>query len=161
MNTPSLRRAVRQDARTIRRLVLAGKINPTGLNWRRFILAENDAGKVIGCVQRKPHKDGSIELASLAVDETWRGRGIGAMLVEAVVAIHEGDLYLMCRAGLGSYYRQFGFLALPEEQLPKDFQRIRRFLDFIQRIRPSGEGLLILYQDCGPAKVDQYHAPVA
>jgi hypothetical protein len=65
----SLRPAAKKDQPEIRKLVLAGGINPSGLDWQRFFVAEDQAGKVIGCAQLKPHRDGSVELASLVVVE--------------------------------------------------------------------------------------------
>jgi len=156
MNAFSIRKANHQDAARIRRLVVRGRINPIGLDWRRFIVAVDTSGHVIGCVQLKPHGDGSVELASLAVDEDWRRQGVGALLVEVVITIHSGNLFLMCRAGLGIFYEKFGFKALSVDQMPAYFQRVNRWMTWLGRLRPESEGLLIMWRDCGVPGVDQY-----
>jgi N-acetylglutamate synthase-like GNAT family acetyltransferase len=55
----NLRPATEEDIKTIRQLVRIGQINPTGLKWQRFIVAETPEGQVIGCGQIKSHSDGS------------------------------------------------------------------------------------------------------
>jgi N-acetylglutamate synthase-like GNAT family acetyltransferase len=149
MSEHQLRSAESKDQAVIRKLALAGKINPTGLDWRRFQVAESAAGEVIGCVQRKLHRDGSVELATLVVQEAWRGRGVARALIEAVLADHEGELYLMCRGGLGAFYQKFGFEILSEEEMPIYFRRVSRLMGIITDLRLNSEGLLIMRRDCG------------
>lgn len=62
----TIRPAVEADQPVIRAIIRAAFINRTGLDWRRFLLAE-DQGRIVGVGQVKPHADGSRELASLAV----------------------------------------------------------------------------------------------
>ncbi len=147
METYSLREATREDQGAIRSLVITGGINPTGLDWERFTVAESDSGEVIGCVQLKPHRDGSLELASLAVREDWRGRGIARALMEALIEAQEGKLYLMCRSGLGPLYEKFGFYALEEEEMPRYFRRVSKLVSIVNTLRKSGETLLIMRRD--------------
>jgi N-acetylglutamate synthase-like GNAT family acetyltransferase len=148
MSVISLRKATLQDAAIIRRLVRSANLNPTGLDWRRFILAEDSDSTVIGCVQRKPHRDGSTELASLVVAQEWRGIGVARALIEAVVDEHTGPLFLMCRADLGVFYQRFGFEGLKIESMPKYFQRISRLAGGFQKITGRREGLLVMRRDC-------------
>ena len=63
----SIRKATRGDAAFIRRLIWQVGINPLGLDWQRFVMAVHGHGVRIGCAQLKMHKDGSRELASVAV----------------------------------------------------------------------------------------------
>lgn len=144
-----LRPAENRDQVVIRRLALAGRINPTGLDWRRFLAAESAEGAVIGCVQRKPHRDGSVELATLVVEKDWRGRGVARALIEAVLADHVDDLYLMCRGGLGAFYEKFGFEILSEEEMPVYFRRVSRLMARVADLRLNSEGLLIMRRFCG------------
>jgi hypothetical protein len=54
------------DLPIIKILVHSARINPTGLSWPHFVVAENNLGEVISCgVQIKPHRDGSSELGFL------------------------------------------------------------------------------------------------
>ena len=144
----SLRKANRQDAAAIRRMVRSANLNPTGLSWPRFTIAVDDTGSVIGCVQRKPHKDGSVELASLVVAEEWRGKGVARALIEAELKDHQGPLYLMCRAELGEFYQRFGFEALTLDQMSPYFQRISRLAGRFQTWFGGGDGLLVMRREC-------------
>ena len=76
-NGYTLRQADSTDAGTIRQIISQAHINPTGLAWQRFILAIDEQGNTIACGQLKPHGDGSLELASIAVTPEWRGKRRG------------------------------------------------------------------------------------
>ena len=103
MSEFTLRAAVESDQGYSRSLIHSAGINPTGLDWRRFIVSEVD-GTFIGCGQLKPHKDGSLELASLAVEEKYRGLGVARALMERLMAEGTRPLYLMCRLELRALY---------------------------------------------------------
>jgi N-acetylglutamate synthase-like GNAT family acetyltransferase len=140
----SVRAATSEEASAIRRLVLSGKINPTGLDWRRFLVAVNLDGNVIGCGQIKPHADGTRELASIVVDPEWRRQGIARSIIERLLTDNPGELYLMCRAELGGLYEKFGFRRVPPEQLPKYFRRISRLAGVLDSLRRQGTSLLVM-----------------
>ena len=105
-----LRPAEAKDANAIRVLIIKSRINPTGLDWQRFVLAVTDEDEIIGCGQIKPHRDGSLELASIAVAPAWRGKGLARTIIEHLLAAHQGVLYLMCQSSLGPLYEKFGLL---------------------------------------------------
>lgn len=140
----ALRPAAETDMPTIRWLVKIGEINPTGLKWQRFVLAEARGGEVIGCGQVKPHRDGSQELASLVVLPEWRGRGVARAIIEHLIRAHPGDLYLMCRAKLGPLYEKFSFFSLDLEEMPPYFRRILRLLGFLDRLGGNRNRVLIM-----------------
>lgn len=139
-----LRRAGPGDQSAIRLLVRIGRINPTGLDWERFVVAVTEEGEVIGCGQIKPHRDGSYELASLVTHPKWRGKGVARALIEHLSASHEGDLYLMCRAELGPFYEKFGFRALQLEEMPRYFRRISRLAGILDVLSSEGTSLLVM-----------------
>ncbi len=142
--TIQVRPATEADATVIKDLVQEGNINPTGLDWRRFFVAQTGSGEVIGCVQVKPHRHGVQELASLAVASEWRQRGVAHALLLHLLAEHRGHLYLMCRSGLGGMYRKYGFEALSEEHMPTYFRRVSKLGIIIVALRRQGETLLIM-----------------
>ena len=122
-----IRPATRQDFSEIRALIHAVSINPTGLDWRRFLVAVTPDNALLGFGQIKPHFDGSRELASIAVQENARGRGVArAIIQKLLVRETTRPLYLMCRARLEPLYIKFGFHAIGLEDMPVYFQRIRR-----------------------------------
>ncbi|MEK6222658.1 MAG: GNAT family N-acetyltransferase [Chloroflexota bacterium] len=144
----SLRPAVQQDASTIKQLIIAGRINPTGLDWMRFFVAETDGGEVIGCGQIKPHRDHSYELASIAVREDWRGRGVARKIIEDLMSNYgEAPLYLLCGSGVGKLYEKFGFRVLSIEEMPKYYRRVSKLVGWVQPLVDRGESLLIMGRD--------------
>ena len=144
MKTYLIRPALAGDLAAIQSLVRAARINPTGLKWPRFVIAENDLGEVISCGQIKAHRDGSYELASLVVDPEYRCQGIARSIVEHLNEIHQGDLYLMCRSSLGGFYEKLGFKALDESQMPPYFRRVSRLASLANFLRKEGETLLVM-----------------
>ena len=146
-----LRPATAEDAADIKALIRQSGINPMGLDWPRFVLAVDAQDEMIGCVQLKPHGEGSVELASLAVVPEWQGRGVARVLIEHMLMQHSGRLYLMCRAGLGSLYVKFGFQPLEIEDMPSYFRRIARLMAVLGVLRPNSEGLLVMQRQNEPA----------
>ena len=144
MTAFTLRPAKPADFPAIRNLVRTARINPTGLSWTRFVIAEINFGEVIGCGQIKPHRDGSFELASLVVAENYRGQGIARALVAHLTTHHNGTLYLMCRSSLGEFYLKLGFAPISEPQMPPYFRRINRLASLIEFLQKEGENLLVM-----------------
>lgn len=140
----SLRAATADDIEAIRWLVHVGQINPTGLDWRRFVVAVNHDEEVIGCVQVKPHRDGSRELASLVVHPDRRGDGVARALIEHMLAAQPGELFLMCRSVLGPFYEKFGFQTVQPAEMPEYFRRISRLAGVLNRLRNEGISLLVM-----------------
>ncbi len=142
MSTPSpeaiaLRAARIEDEPIIRRLVRSSDLNPLGIDWRRFTVATlGEAGPIVGMGQIKPHGDGSRELASIAVVEAQRGKGIARMLIEHLLATEVGAIYLTCRPQLRGFYVPFGFVEVHDASaMPLYFRRIARVTGWIRRFR--------------------------
>ncbi len=140
----TLRPASYTDATAIRRIISAVHINPTGLDWRRFILATSQQDEVIGCGQVKPHRDGSLELASIAVISPWRNKGVARAIIEHLLVQHPGRLYLTCRSRLGPMYEKFGFAAIPLAEMPQYFQRLSRLVKLMNNVFPQPDSLLVM-----------------
>lgn len=106
----SIRPALATDQPTIRRMVRAAGLDPTSLYWRHFLIAEQE-GQVVGIGQVKQYR-GCRELGSLVVLPKYRGQGIAAALIEALEAGAGRPLYLLCEAGMQTYYSRFGYTAI-------------------------------------------------
>jgi amino-acid N-acetyltransferase len=145
----SLRPATATNVAAIRSLVYTARINPMGLDWRRFIVALAPDGVVIGCGQVKPHRDGSRELASIVVAPAWRGNGVARAIIEHLIAAHPGLLYLTCRASLGPFYEKFGFRVVDETQMTPYFHRLSRLARLIGFVGLENEGLLVMVRLTG------------
>jgi N-acetylglutamate synthase-like GNAT family acetyltransferase len=142
-----LRPATAADAATIRQIISLVQINPTGLNWRRFILAVDLNGNIIGCGQVKPHGDGSLELASIAVLPAWRDKGIARTLIEHLLSQYPGQLYLTCRSQLGPLYQKFGFQTLQFDDMPTYFKRLSRIVNLVNNLFHQPNRLLVMKRD--------------
>lgn len=140
-----LRDAVKADFPAIRALVRQTGINPLGLDWRRFIVAESPTGEFIGCGQLKPHSDDSLELASLAVVPAWRRRGVARLIIQALMAKAPHPLYLTCRGALGPFYEKFGFRVLRPDEMPPYFRRLSRLAGIVAKL--INETMLVMKVD--------------
>jgi len=134
-----IRPAHASDAQIIARVVRAAQINPFDLDWRRFLVAEDDGPStsfrmIVGIGQVKPHSNGSRELASLAVIPARQGQGIGSALVRALLVRERGDVFLMCRDALESYYARFGFRRVERDGMTPYFRRITRLMSVFARV---------------------------
>lgn len=143
-----LRPAGPKDAPAIRALIYQVGINPMSLNWKRFVLAVDDQDCLVGCGQIKLHRDGSRELASIAVRPEWRGQGIASLIIHHLLAQAFAEqsqpLYLTCRADLGPFYQRFGFSPVDDAEMPPYFRGISRLVTFFRRLFPVGSGLLVM-----------------
>ncbi len=52
-SSPLVRPAVAADEAGVRRLMRGERVNPFGIDWRNFVVAEA-AGEVVGCAQLRP-----------------------------------------------------------------------------------------------------------
>jgi amino-acid N-acetyltransferase len=128
-----IRPATADDQFVITAIVRAARINPSDLDWQRFLLAQWGQD-IVGVGQVKPHKDGSRELASIAVVPEWQGNGVGGALIRALLSRETGQLYLMCGADREHYYERFGFKRLERPAMPPYFRRFMRIAPVVQML---------------------------
>jgi len=144
MGNYNVRAALESESTQIKDLINLVGINPTGLEWKRFVVAVNDGGQVIGCGQIKPHGADIRELASIAVQPEYRGQGIAREVIEKLLRENPKPLYLMCMSHNGPMYEKFGFKVIDGRQLPRYFARIKKLFDIADVFRKSGEELLVM-----------------
>lgn len=137
-----IRPATAADQAAIRRIVRDADINPVSLDWPRFVVATAEPAGVIGVAQVKQHRDGSRELASVAVVPERQRQGVGSALVRALLAREEGSLHLTCRAQLEGYYTRFGFRRIERREMPAYFARRMPALNAF--LRPFGIRLIVM-----------------
>jgi N-acetylglutamate synthase-like GNAT family acetyltransferase len=140
-----LRSARKEDFPAIRALIRETGINPTGLDWHHFLVAELPDGRFVGCGQLKPHFDGTLELASIAVKADWRGNGVARQIIQALMEKAPRPLYLTCRGSLGVFYEKFGFRVLQRDEMPPYFRRISRVAEFMGKL--INDKLLVMKAD--------------
>jgi N-acetylglutamate synthase-like GNAT family acetyltransferase len=130
----TIRPATEADRPTIRRIVLEARINRMSLNWPNFVVAE-DRGAIVGVGQVKQHRDGSRELASIAVIPARQGQGVGSAIIETLLTSEPGAvLYLTCRSQLEPYYERFGFRFVESGEYPPYFRRIVPLVNAVMRL---------------------------
>lgn len=127
-----IRPARREEAGKIRRLIWQAHLNPTGLDWRRFWVAADEDGQILGCAQIRPHRDGSRELASLVVIPEARGKGFARELIEHFLSLEKPPLYLRCSATLQGLYERFGFRVIELEEIPLSLRRSWQVMNWVK-----------------------------
>ncbi len=144
MSSYTLRSATQSDSRAIRELIWQVGINPVGLDWRRFVVAIDEQGRLAGCGQVKPHFDGSRELASIAVQPRLQGQGIGSTVVRWLLEEHLPPLYLTCVDSRVSFYRRFGFETLELGEMPRYYRLLVSGHRFFRRLFRWPERLAVM-----------------
>jgi len=139
-----IRPARETESAQIRDLIYSVGINPTGLDWKRFVVAVNDRDEMIGCGQLKPHGQDVLELASIAVFPEHQGKGIARAIIEHLLKDSPRPLYLMCESSLGALYEKFGFRAISYEEMPRYFQRISKLAGLVTTLARREERLLVM-----------------
>jgi N-acetylglutamate synthase-like GNAT family acetyltransferase len=140
----TIRPARETEAARIRDLIHSAGINPTGLDWKRFVVAADERDEMIGCGQLKPHGHDIVELASIAVYPEHRGKGIARAIIEHLIEEGPRPLYLMCESKLGALYEKFGFRAVTYEEMPRYFQRLSKLAGLVTALARREERLLVM-----------------
>jgi len=140
----TLRPARQSESSQIKDLIHLVGINPMSLDWKRFIVVVNDRDEMIGCGQIKPHGTEILELASIAVDPEFQGKGVGSAIIEQLLANSPRPLYLFCESSRGSLYEKFGFRSLAYAEMPRYFQRISKLAGLAAALARRDESLLVM-----------------
>ena len=143
----SLRPATRADAWPIRKLIWRVGINPTGLDWRRFVVLVDERSRLLACIQIKPHGDGSRELASLAVEPACRGQGFARQLIEHMLARSSPPLFLTCARHNRPLYEHFNFRVLEPAEMPPELLRLYRLVNSYTRLLHRPDAMLVMAWD--------------
>lgn len=114
-----VRKARPEDMDRVVALAARLDLDYPGMTSDDFWVAETD-GEIIGLVGLKVHQD-CLELCSLGVAENHRGRGTGASLVRAALAVTDGDVYLGTTTS--GFFARLGFE--PAAEVPETFRSKR------------------------------------
>ncbi|MGD0575865.1 MAG: GNAT family N-acetyltransferase [Anaerolineales bacterium] len=139
-----IRRAWPSDQEAIQDMVHEMRLNPLGLHWERFLVASGSDGQLFGLGQIKTHRDGSNELASIAVVPRFRGQGLARALIEALLRDRPPAVYLTCRSLLIPFYQRFGFRTASGQDLTPYFRRLRRLASLLSPLLPRAGGMTIM-----------------
>ncbi len=167
--TPTVRAARTGDVRAIRALVepLARErvvVSKDAVAYyeslQQFVVAETPDGTLAGCGALHVLWDDLAEVRTLAVDVRYRGRGVGALLLEALVqrAYGLGVRRLFCLTFEVGFFARHGFTEIdgapvtPEvyaELLRSYDEGVAEFLD-LDRVKPNTLGNTRMLRQLGP-----------
>lgn len=140
----TLHHAMESESGQIVDLIHLVEINPSGLDWKRFIVAVSDEGKVIGTGQVKPHGKDVREVASIATHPDHRGEGIARSIIELLLKENSRPLYLMCLSENGPLYEKFGFGRIIRRDMPRYFQRMNDLFNVRTAIMRDNDELWVM-----------------
>ena len=90
----------------------------TGDPARDRIFAVFLAGQIVSLARCRRHPDG-LEVDGVFTPDACRNKGYARATVTAlVVACHNDDLHMYAVEGLAGFYAGFGFVSIPERDLP-------------------------------------------
>ena len=109
-----IRKAENDDLESVQTLLSTYFLDMDGVDIEDYIVAEFDS-RVLGCAATVERK--YPELHSIAVHPNHRNRGIGALLVEHIVANAPGRWeYLYVRTTAPDFFEHVGFLKLQDRE---------------------------------------------
>jgi N-acetylglutamate synthase-like GNAT family acetyltransferase len=120
-----VRRATPEDQSGITRLVRAARLNPAGLSWQGFVVAEQD-GRLVGTAQLRRHPDGALELASLVVEPRARAAGVATSMVNALLQLESSAVYTIVDRRFADHFARWGFAPVTPAALPRSVRRTLR-----------------------------------
>ncbi len=144
MTNFTLRRARETESRQIKDLIHMVGINPMDLDWKRFIVAVDADGRVIGTGQIKPHGKEILELASIAVRPEFQGQGVARAVIEHLLKDSPRPLYLTCLSIMEPLYQKFGFVALSHEEMPRYYQRLSKLANTMMTFTRRDKRMLVM-----------------
>ncbi|MBB3084779.1 GNAT family N-acetyltransferase [Geodermatophilus sabuli] len=118
-----VRKATPADLAVISDLLAAAGLPLAGLHNAAHVLVADAAGTLAGTVALERHGSGDATaflLRSVAVAPAWRGRGVGATLTAAALALVDdvgAPVGLLTETAAG-YFPRFGFTPVDRDQLP-------------------------------------------
>ena len=121
----ALRTAGEADLPAVLALLSKAQLTTAGVTEQpsQFIVAESD-GKLVGVVGLEVYGESAL-LRSAAVDDGWRGSGVGRVLVERAldVARQRGieDVFLLTTTA-ENYFPRFGFACVSRDQVAQEVQ---------------------------------------
>ena len=143
--TVIFRQAGPEDWLAIRGMIRKERLNPLGLDWKRFVVAIDEEGDIVACGQVKAHADGSRELASLVVQEPWRGSGLGRVIIELLKSSSDPPLWLTCRSTLIPFYIRFGFHEVRDRSaMPRYFRWASRLMNVFIKVTRTDNYLAVM-----------------
>ncbi len=134
MSVPyTIRRAVADDAETIKQMVRSAPLNPDAIDWQYFLVLEVvEQGKPVIASIGMVQPEGSIwEVDSVMTRRQYRKRGYAAAVVRALLTMEHSPrpLYLLAETALIPFYERLGFRLLEHDDSPREMREQVEWLD--------------------------------
>ncbi|HMA33391.1 MAG TPA: GNAT family N-acetyltransferase [Chloroflexia bacterium] len=142
------------DRASILRLLKTVHFDTRGLRIRYFMIARGADGRVLGCAQIKPIGSERV-LSSVAVDPTYRSRGVAGAIIRALLARERGPVLLMCYGALIPYYRGFGFQPTAARHAPLGLYWRWAIIAVLGRMLPGLGGAAIMARPAAVSAGDE------
>ena len=105
LNDVRIRSALPTDLAPVKALLESEGLE-TEFKYHEFVVAENGS-TIVGCARLKPLRDGTAELASVAVVKHHRAKGIGEAVVKKILARAGSNVYALALAP--TFFEKQGF----------------------------------------------------
>jgi GNAT superfamily N-acetyltransferase len=112
------------------------------VNWRHYLGLETRDGELIGCGKILPHRGGNWEVASLSIEQRWRGKG-GALIGGKYILAHAPrPLWGLCQPRYLPFYKRFGAVEVTDPgRIPAFLKRRLRTFGIIMKLSKRRENL--------------------
>jgi amino-acid N-acetyltransferase len=103
--------------------------NDVAERWGHYFVVREDDGRVVGVAGLETHGDDGL-MRSVAVDEDYRGQGLGGLLVEAVLERAERlklDAVYLLTTDARDFFARHGFADCPRGAAPEAVSRSWEF----------------------------------
>ena len=150
----TMREGRSRDRKVIRRIITSRRLNPFGINWRRFLVAVDPRGRIVGIGQLKSHRHGSVELASIAVLRRYERKGVAREIIETLIRRSGEGLWLSCLRKMREFYHQFGFYEVPAKYTAPSYYRMIAKVSSIATLF-GGVNQQVIVMRISPAAVDR------
>ena len=87
----------------------------------QFVVAKSEYARNLGCGRLRSYPE-FCEIGSMAVADDFRTKGIGREIVDHLLEMYEGTIYLICDDDVVEFFRRFEFSLLPESEMPDDLR---------------------------------------
>ncbi len=107
----TLRKARKTDQRVIEKMMRhpSARLDCSNIAYHEFLVAEHRK-TIVAFGRLHRHEEGTVELASLFVDATHRGEGLGQLIAKKLLStVKKGKVYLVTDPPLEEYYAGIGF----------------------------------------------------
>lgn len=130
MNNVQIERARATDTDAVERLLESATLPTLGVSqWLDSAVVARDGDRIVGCAALEIYPSGVL-LRSVAVDDAWRGRGLGKDLVESALTFARqrgATAAFLLTTTAPQFFPRFGFVRITRAEVPDDVKQSIEF----------------------------------